>query len=316
MLTVEKTVSDAAEKPLPKIMLADGNWVSLTGLSPDQLRDLQWEQEQQFARAMQLFPPHSRDRALVIGQAYDTVCTILAAQQSDEEPFVMGFDKRYGRLVLDLLYRQVDRGIGRPRLFEIGYGTGTLLKTIGEHGFPAGGVEISATMREQAIATLGAVHSDELLLGDLRSVDPASFIDKPSLVYWNDVFEHICPDEISAYLEHIHSLLLPGGSLVTITPNWLLRPSDVTRLFCPLRTEARGLHLKEYRLAEVVELLKKAGFKRIATPLMVSRSRIYLAGNGLRYFKQIVEPLLDRLPVDKAHLLCRGMGLSYTIATK
>lgn len=297
-------------------MLADGNWVSLTGLSGDQLRELQWEQEQQFARAMQLFPPHSPDRALVSGQAYDTICTILAAQQTGDEPFVMGFDQRYGRLVLELLYRQVKRGIGRPRLFEIGYGSGTLLKTVGEHGFSIGGVEISAAMREQAIATLGSLHADELLLGDLRSIDPATFIDKPSLIYWNDVFEHICPDEISAYLKHIHSLLLPGGALVTITPNWLLRPSDVTRLFCPLRTEARGLHLKEYRLAEVARLLKEAGFKKIATPLMVSRKRIYLAGSGLRIVKQLCEPLIDRLPIKIAHLLCRGMGLSYTIATK
>ena len=250
------------------------------------------------------------------GQAYDTVCTILAAQQTGGEPFVMGFDQRYGRLVLDLLYRQVDRGIGRPRLFEIGYGSGTLLKTVSEYGFPVGGVEISAAMREQALATLGPVHTDEILLGDLRAVDPGSFEDKPSLIYWNDVFEHICPDEISAYLNHIYSLLLPGGSLVTITPNWLLRPSDVTRVFCPLRTEAQGLHLKEYRLAEVVRLLKGAGFKKIATPLVVSHQRIHLAGSGLRQIKQFCEPVIDRLPIKTAHLLCRGLGLSYTIATK
>ncbi len=316
MLLAEQLLPGSTDRTIPKVMLADGSWISLAGLSVEQLRELQWEQEQQFARAMQMFPPHSRDRSLVIGQAYDTVCTILAAQQPLDEPFVMGFDPRYGKLVLEILYRQVNRGIGRPRLFEIGYGSGSLLKEVAEHGFPVGGVEISAAMRQQAVANLGSTHAEELLVGDPRSIDPGSFFDKPSLVYWNDVFEHICTDEISDYLRHIHALLLPGGNLVTITPNWLLRPSDVTRLFCPLRTEAQGLHLKEYRLSEVVRLLMKAGFKKIATPLMVSRQRIYLAGSGLRFFKQLCEPVFDRLPIRHAHLLCRGLGLSYTIATK
>ena len=172
----EANNASAISKQNPsKVMLADGSWISLTGMNSDQLRTLQWEQEQQFARVMQHVPPNSRDRTLIVGQAYDTVCTILAAQQTDEEPFVMGFDKRYGKLVLDLLYRQVNRGFGRPRLFEIGYGSGALFKTVAEHGFPVSGVEISAAMRKEAIATLGTVYADELLLGDLRSVDPVSF---------------------------------------------------------------------------------------------------------------------------------------------
>jgi hypothetical protein len=177
-------------------------------------------------------------------------------------------------------------------------------------------VEISATMREQALKVLGKRHADELLFGDLRQVKAAELDERPSLIYWNDVFEHICPDEIGDYLAHIHQLLQPGGTLVTITPNWLLRPSDVTRSFCPLRTEARGLHFKEYRLAEVAKLLKQAGFKRVATPLVVSKQRIYLCGRGGRLVKQLCEPLIDKLPIKCAHLLCRGLGLSYTIARK
>jgi len=111
-------------------------------------------------------------------------------------------------------------------------------------------------------------------------------------------------------------VLIPGGSLVTITPNWLLRPSDITRDFCPARTDSQGLHLKEYRLAEVTRLLNRAGFKRVATPLAVSRNRIYLVRGDGRLPKQWVEPLLDRLPVRTATLVCRGLGMSCTIATK
>ncbi len=316
MLIIPAEPHETLATATAEVMLADGTWLPLEGLSIDELSQLQWQQEQRFAQTIAALPKNSHERAFVTGQAYDTICTILSAQRTDGEPLVMGLDKRYVRLVIELLHRQVNQGLGRPQLFEVGYGSGMLLKEISEHGFPVAGVEISTAMREQALALLGERHAEQLLFGDLRQVSSNDLAQRPTLVYWNDVFEHICPDEIADYLAHIYSLLQPGGLLVTITPNWLLRPSDVTRSFCPLRTEARGLHFKEYRLAEVTKLLKQAGFKRVATPLAVSRQRIYLCASGLRLVKQWCEPLIDKLPVKPAHLLCRGLGLSYTIATK
>lgn len=321
MLTVSDPTSDSFTAPAHdtasnEVMLADGTWLPLSGLRPSELSQLQWQQEQRFAQIIAAQPKQSRERELITGQAYDTICTILAAQNDTDKPLLMGLDDRYVQLVLQLLNRQVAQGVGRPRLFEIGFGSGLMLKEVSEHGYPVGGVEISNTMHEQALQLLGEHHAEHLQCCDLRHVQFDALGDRPSLIYWNDVFEHICPDEISDYLTHVYGLLQPGGALVTITPNWLLRPSDITRVFCSLRTEARGLHLKEYRLAEVTRLLKQVGFRRVATPLCVSRRRIYLCGNGLRLFKQLCEPLIDRLPVTWAHLLCRGLGLSYTIATK
>ena len=60
---------------------------------------LQWEQEQLFARAIVNSPKGSGERALVTGQAYDTICSILSAQQGGDEPLVMGLDARYVQLV-------------------------------------------------------------------------------------------------------------------------------------------------------------------------------------------------------------------------
>lgn len=319
MLTLDSPTDDSTESlleaPSSEVMLADGSWLSLAELSVEQLQALQWDQEQKFANAIRQLPKGSNDRVLVIGQAYDTVCAILAAQQPGQ-PLVMGLDPRYGRLVVELLNQQINRGIGRPSFFEIGYGCGVMLKEVREHGFPASGIEVSRTMRDEAIHLLGEKFGERLLLGDLLGVTKEDLPSRPTLIYWNDVFEHICPDEISDYLAKIHELLASGGQLVTITPNWLLRPSDVTCDFCPPRTEASGLHLKEYRLSEVTALLKQAGFKRVATPLVVSRQRIYHFGGGFRFAKQLFEPLIDKLPIRPAHLLCRGLGLSCTIATK
>jgi hypothetical protein len=171
-------------------------------------------------------------------------------------------------------------------------------------------------MRERAARVFSQRYAKELLVGDFRSLAAEDLPGPPTLIYWNDVLEHVPVDEAADYLAHIHKLLAPRGQLVTITPNWLMRPSDVTCDFCPPRTMARGLHLKEYRLAEVVRLLKRAGFRRISTPLCTTSRRVWLGGGGGRRMKQLVEPLLDRLPVGTAQLLCRGFAMSTTIATK
>jgi hypothetical protein len=191
-----------------------------------------------------------------------------------------------------------------------------LLATVREHGIAVGGIEMSKIMRQQALDRLGPQHAASLLLCDLRSVDPGSLVARPTLIYWNDVMEHIPPDEVADYLEHIHRLLAPGGLLVTITPHWLLRPMDVTGDFCPPRTKARGLHLREYRLTEVTRLLRQAGFRRVTTPLLATHQQFITCGDGGRVAKQWIESWLDRLPVRAARLMCRGLAMSTTIARK
>ena len=76
------------------------------------------------------------------------------------------------------------------------------------------------------------------------------------------------------------------------------------------------MHLKEYTLVEVSRLLRRAGFTRVATPLIVVPQRVVFCGNGLIGLKRLLEPGLERLPFPFAKLLCRGLGLSCTLATK
>jgi SAM-dependent methyltransferase len=285
-------------------------------MSGKALQELQWKQEQSFARAIIAAPKGSTERREVVCQAYDTICKILASQLVDAgQPLVMGLDPRYVRLVLDLLREQGQRGL-RPRLFEVGYGCGGLLAEVREHGYAVGGIEVSSMMREQSIERLGKRNEASLLLGDLRDVRLDSLEGRPTLIYWNDVLEHIPQDEVREYVAHLHQLLATGGMLVTITPNWLLRPSDVTGDFCPWRTEARGLHLKEYRLGEVTQLMRQSGFRCVTMPLFATHERLVACGGGGRVVKQWAEGWLDRLPVRLARLLCRGLAMSVTIAWK
>ena len=171
---------------------------------------------------------------------------------------VMGMHPRHVRLVLDLLRRQRRRGLD-ARFFEIGYGAGMLLEQVRNAGFPFAGIEVSAAMQEMAAERLGPEARPQLHVGNFLDEDRLATGGLWSLVYWNDVFEHIPPDEISDWLARIYDMLVPGGQLVTITPNWHVRPSDVTAAFCPPRTASAGLHLKEYTLGEVRKLLRGPG---------------------------------------------------------
>lgn len=298
------------------VTLSDGSTLDIAGLSPDRLVELQWREERASARQILAAQKGSHVRAAAVRRAYETITRIYAtAWCADGETPTMGFHARQGRLVLHLLRRQQRRGLA-ARLFEIGYSHGVLLKLVSDAGFPVAGIEVSPSLRRQAARLLGPAHEPCLHVGSFLEFDLPAAQRPASLVYWNDVFEHVPPDEIVDYLKRIIELLAPGGQLVTVTPNWHQRPSDITKAFSPSRTEAAGLHLREYTLREVTRLLRAAGFRSVATPLLVTPRNILLLGRGLAGLKRLAEPALEALPFRLAKLLCRGFGLSTTIATK
>ena len=299
-----------------EVVLADDSCQDISGMNEDGLRRLQWKQERQFAQRILASGKGSLQRAEATRQAYDTMTTIVdAAEGTLDETLVMGMDPRYEQIVLRLLQQQSRQG-RRPSFFEIGYGAGSLLKSLDDLGHEVAGIEVSASLCQRARRLMGPHRANRLLLGDFLEHEFDTSEDRYSLIYWNDVFEHIPPDEIGDYLDKIHDLLIPGGSLVTITPNWHTRPSDITSVMCPPRTEAAGLHLKEYSLREVTRLLRERGFSRVATPLFFTHNRAFICRGGLARPKRLLEPSLEWMPFRLAQILCRGLCLSCTIATK
>lgn len=301
------------------VTLVDGSRVDIRAMSTEQLVQLQCEQEPAFARSIVDASKDSELRRQVTSQAYTSVCALLE-QLAQREPkpadFCMGMDARYSELVLRLLRQQTRHGI-KGSLFEIGFSSGVLLETVARAGYSVGGLEVVDDLLSQAKKKLDVEHHPRLLLGDFRQMDLSAHRGRYSIVYWNDVFEHIPQDEILDYLQVIHGLLSNGGMLVTITPNWHMRPSDVTVKFCPPRTEAVGFHLKEYKLAEICELTHAAGFRAIRAPAFISRRRIYdLRWASFTRAKKRLEPLLERLPYSLAVQACRRLGFNLTIATK
>lgn len=296
------------------VTLSTGEQLDISQLGSDELQQLQWREERAYAAQIAASAAGSQERKDLYRQGYDAVTTIYARNvDRSGKGLVMGFDRRYAALVRQLLSRASARRTRPARVFEIGYGCGALLAEL--PGVDVAGIEVSATMREQARRRLGEDHPARLYLGDFLTRD-LSAESNCDLVFWNDVFEHLVPDEVPHFLRRIHDMLAPGGYLVTITPNWHMRPSDVTMDFCPPRTTAVGFHLKEYSLREVTSRLRGAGFARVATPLFVTHGRIVLCGSGLAGAKRMFEPLLEWVPFRLARIACRALGLNCTIAQR
>ena len=301
------------------VELADGRLVAIDTLDLSELVALQAEQEPLFARVIAASPRDSQERAEIIRTAYASICSILDEQGQRGQTqgvFSMGMDPRYADLVLRVLQEQERRGI-RGGLFELGCSAGALLGQADRAGYRVGGLEVVPELLQRAKQQISAVNFDNLFLGDFRTVDLAKVRGSFSVAYWNDVFEHIPVDEIEQYLSGLYSLLKPGGLLITITPNWHMRPSDITSSFRPPRSEAEGFHLKEYTLREVRGLLLSVGFSRVTTPSFIDRKQIYLSSLlSFTRTKCALEPLLESLPFPLAVQFCRRFGLSCTIAMK
>lgn len=311
--------SPAESKDNVSVVLIDGQRVWLSDYGDDELTRLQYDQEVAFAAAIVASPKNSTQRMETTRHAYQTICEILdeiGVRAGNDSILSMGMDARYIRLVLEVLSSQRKRGIG-DGIFEVGFGSGLLLRAAGEAGNRVAGLEVAPQLLQSACQILPSTSHDGLLLGDFRTVDLSNHIGRYSLVYWNDVFEHIPVDEISDYLTRIRSLLAPGGKLLTITPNWHMRPSDVTCGFMPPRSEATGFHLKEYTLGEVRQMLLGAGFSRVQTPTYISRKRIWMSPLGdCTFAKAVAEPLLEWLPFKAAVQCCRRFGFNCSLATK
>lgn len=87
---------------------------------------------------------------------------------------------------------------------------------------------------------------------------PADSID---VAYSNQLMEHLHPDDAREQLRNLYKVLKPGGRYVCVTPNKVNGPWDVS--YC-CDEQARGFHLREYSLSELVRLFREVGFRKLS----------------------------------------------------
>ena len=152
------------------------------------------------------------------------------------------------------------------RLLDLGCWTGSLLVAARERGWAGVGIEPSLWASERARA-----RGVEVLTTSWRDhgMPPSTF----RLVVMCDVLEHLV--DPGAALEHIKSLLEPGGAILLTLPD---AGSITARLLGRRWWSVLPMHVQYFTRASITELLTRQGFdvRLIRTHAKVFSARYYV----------------------------------------
>lgn len=146
-------------------------------------------------------------------------------------------------LALDLLRSALARFTGRPKIVDLGCGTGVVLREMASWADPIG-----LDMSPLALSYCTQRGLSHLVQGDGARLPLAS--ESVNAVIGLDIFEHIEDDE--AALRESYRVLKPGGVLVLSVPAFksLWGPHDIALM-----------HFRRYRRPEMRSKLEAAGFQ-------------------------------------------------------
>ena len=299
-----------------------GEKIDISNLSVKDLIRVHYEEEVAYGNEIIKTPPFSQRRVILTTEGYKFITEMMKEVSAKTGKKVhLGSRKIYFEIIEKVIteYRKKNLHSHQEviRFFEAGIGTGLILKELASlDNVSVSGcdliVDVVTPLPDKVKVYEGAVH-------DVLSTLPESSID---IFYWNDVFEHIPVDEINPLLEMIHSKLSRNGIIITVTPNWHLRPTNITETFHPHGTEAKGFHFKEYTYNEVTGLLENNGFKVFSSPYIYNLfAKKYIIGfNKIAFLnhkiKRFIEPVAAILPFFLKRYLILGFAFSTTIAQK
>lgn len=297
-----------------------GDKIDISTLSVDELNKLHYDEEVAFANAVLQEPAFSKKRFLLMQDGYKFITEIMKdVAAKTGSPLHLGARKIYFEIIIKVIndYRKAHSESQDIRFFEAGIGTGSILKELALiDRVSISGCDIVLDFTSALPASIKVY---EGTVYDVLSALPDASID---VFYWNDVFEHIAVDEINPLLELIHSKMSRDGMIITITPNWHMRPADITVMFNPRGTEAKGFHFKEYTYNAVSDLLENHGLKVISSPYIYNlfAKKYVLNFNKFALFyhkmKRTIEPVAGILPFFLKKCLILGFAFSTTIAKK
>jgi ubiquinone/menaquinone biosynthesis C-methylase UbiE len=181
---------------------------------------------------------------------------------------------------MSFLLRYVNNG---EVFMEIGAGSCALSRAISKHCKKVVAIDVSCLVVEGAALPANCTFVQST--GCDIPVPEASV----NTAYSNQLMEHLHPDDALEQLKNIYKALTQGGRYVCVTPNSVLGPWDISMYFDEI---AKGFHLKEYNVKELVSVMRSAGFRRVD---------LFAGGRGfyLRvpcFLVRMTEWLLQRLP--------------------
>lgn len=214
--------------------------------------------------ARRLLEADENTRAKLYGPVYDQIYEISLrgrGPKAEDQQFGSG---PYMFPILTRLSRPGDQ------VLEVGCGCGYLSLELARSGRQVTGVDVSSVAIEQAqrhaerFPSAGA--PDFVCVSGLELPFPFNSFD---LVFSVEVLEHLHEADVPRYLAGAFRVLRPGGRFWVKTPNRLLDISAEERFGVDDRSHHHGdnpnVHLKEWTYAELMPLLKQAGFRDLSS---------------------------------------------------
>jgi SAM-dependent methyltransferase len=144
------------------------------------------------------------------------------------------------------------------RVLEVGCGEGRSTTHLADLASQATGVDVSPSLIASANSrTLGKAQFHVADVSDQLPFRPGSF----DTVYWNDVAEHLHPDDLESALREIRRVLSPRGVLCTVTCHVDDGPHDASMLVLPRGFQPLGVHIQEFTYGTWNAILRRSGFR-------------------------------------------------------
>lgn len=263
--------------------------------TPEQLRE-HYEIEKELAARLRAAPKEAR-KALY-ASLYDEMFRRIPHHSQLQRKSTPEQIAYFVSIQMKILAPYVSAG---KTFLEVGPGDCSLSFEAAKNAKQVIAVDVSAeiTSRKDAPPNFRLVLSD----GTSIPAEPGSV----DTAYSTDMVEHLHPEDAADHLANVLRALKPGGAYVCVTPNALSGPWDVSGHFDKVAT---GFHLKEYRIGELRDLFRAAGYSRIRL----------IAGAVGRYVEVplwpslVLDGLVGLLPYGlrkKAALVLGPLGLKY-----
>jgi hypothetical protein len=295
--------------------LSDNTEIDLLNLEIREINLLQCEEEIKAVEIVKTLPPFSVERNELLTMIYDFAHKTkeVVAKKEGKLDYSLGASNRTAQLVstiVDVYCRKINKK--KICFYEAGIGRGVIIDTL-HNQFSNLVIKGCDFIIDPKLKDNNSFFLFEGSLFEcLTAVDDNSI----DIFYSNDVIEHIPDDEREQTIDLIYRKCCPEGIMITITPNKLLGPYDVTNLCYPIGTKARGTHFHEYTYNEFLSYIKTKGFHSalgiVANPLTrkshVSGNKttwlVHLINRFTEYVCMYVCPISWRWIVLSAMKLC------------
>src|SRR6185312_778073 len=136
-----------------------------------------------------------------------------------------------------------------------------------------------------------------LVLKIFDGIDFDEANDSVDIIYSNQVFEHLHPEDALLHVQQYFKFLKKGGKVVIITPHCLTGPHDISRNYS---NKPEGFHMKEYNYKELKNILLNVGFSHPKLYIGNKKYGYYFFPNSIFIF---LEKIYNKVPLNTRYKL-------------